>query len=441
MLSGPSTSISISSGEGVQSSSPSSSTDISLFSTIATPVIPPSRLHISSLAHHTSAHLLPSATANDQPRRFRCDEYHPGCPETFQSHKDLNRHLRSKEHHPELHGPSKQQAPEDTNQCACGMMDTRPDNHKRHVSKCHATPILPYQCAEGHTFGSKGAYLKHFGDKEKGTLLRLRVPSTTALLLVLLVAGTLIRRLGAREHVLGVPDVLVPDVARDGLERLGREPVERHLVAPRRHRALPLLLEQDVGADALRLPLDPDRQVVDVELEVGDGAEDRDQGLGSRVDFRFCCCCRITSLSLLFWCLLLLLSLLPRDRRCLVPELGVLERQDAPPEIFALVVALPDEALDPVEVLDDVRVAAVLALFRVEELLLVLGEAVDVQLAEARLDVFLDLVQPAQRALAVPDLGVAELLFRVLVAPVAEGGRRAELGGALDLLFGDLLFL
>ncbi|KAK8859152.1 hypothetical protein PGQ11_009886 [Apiospora arundinis] len=430
MISEPSTPISISSSEEAPSSSSSSSADISLFSPIATPFILPSRLHISSLAHHTSAHLLPSATANDQPRHFRCDEYHPGCPEAFQSHKDLNRHLRSKEHHPELHGPSKQQAPEETNQCACGMMDTRPDNHKRHVSKCHATPILPYRCAEGHTFGSKGR-----------TLLRLRVPSTAALLLGLLVAGTLIRRLGARKHVLGVLDVLVPDVARDGLERLGREPAERHLVAPRRDRALPLLLEQEVGAHALRLPLDADRQVVDVELEIGDGAEDRDQGLGSRVDFRFCCCCRITSLSLLFWCLLLLLSLLPRDRRCLVPELGVLERQDAPPEIFALVVALPDEALDPVEVLDDVRVAAVLALFRVEELLLVLGEAVDVQLAEARLDVFLDLVQPAQRALAVPDLGVAELLFRVLVAPVAEGGRRAELGGALDLLFGDLLFL
>ncbi|KAK7993328.1 hypothetical protein PG989_006709 [Apiospora arundinis] len=235
--------------------------------------------------------------------------------------------------------------------------------------------------------------------------IRLRVLGATAatLLPVFVLTRTLIWRLGARKHVLGVLDVLVPDVARDGLERLGREPVERHLVAPRRDRALPLLLEQDVGAHALRLPLDADRQVVDVELEVGDGAEDRDQGLGSR--------------------------------------LGVLERQDAPPEIFALVVALPDQALDAVEVLDDIRVAAILPLFYVEELLFVLGEGVDVQLAEARLDVLLDLVEPAQRALAVPDLGVTKLLFRVLVAPVAEGGRRAELGGALDLLFGDLLFL
>ncbi|KAK6836861.1 hypothetical protein PG987_007356 [Apiospora arundinis] len=441
MISEPSTPISISSGEGVQSSSPCSSTDIPLFSPITTPTIPPSQLHNYSFAHRTSAPPLPSATPNTQQRRFRCDEYHSGCPETFQSHKDLNRHLRSKEHHPELHGPSKQPAPEDTNQCSCGMMDTRPDNHKRHVSKCHATPILPYRCAEGHTFGGKGAYLKHFGDKEKGTLLRLRIPSTAALLLgLLLVAGTLIRRLGAREHVLGVPDVLVPDVARDGLERLGREPVERHLVAPRRDRALPLLLEQDVGAHPLRLPLDADRQVVDVELEVGYGAEDRDQGLGSWVGFWLCCCCFV-SLFLLFWCLLLLLLFLPLDHRRFVPELGVLERQDAPPEVLALVVALPDQALDAVEVLDDIRVAAILPLFHVEELLFVLSEGVDVQLAEARLDVLLDLVEPSQRALAVPDLGVTKFLFRVLVAPVAEGGRRAELGGALDLLFGDLLFL
>ncbi|KAK8030110.1 hypothetical protein PG993_011401 [Apiospora rasikravindrae] len=248
-------------------------------------------------------------------------------------------------------------------------------------------------------------------------------------LLLLFVPGTLIRSLGARENLLGILDILLLNILLDRLEGLGREPIQGYFVHPRLDVALPLLLERDIGTHALRVLRHARLALTDVVLEGGDAAEDLDQGLNPLIDH--------SSLVLLFR------RLLPaagaEDHLRLVPGLRVLERQDAPAEVLTLVVAAAEEALDQVEVLDDLRVAAVLALLDVEEGLFVRVEAPLVQIFELRLDGLLDPVEVAQRTLPLGDLEVPELLFGVLVAPVAVGRRGAEPGGALDLLLVDRL--
>ncbi|KAK7995802.1 hypothetical protein PG991_015269 [Apiospora marii] len=224
--------------------------------------------------------------------------------------------------------------------------------------------------------------------------------------------GPLIRRLVALEHLLGILDILLPDALVHGLQRLGREPVQGHLVDPRLNLAQPLLLERDVVPHALRVPLDARLALVDP----------LDPLIGLR---------------LLFFLLLLRLAA-PQHLLRLIPRLRVLERHDAPAQVLALVVAAREEALDQVEVLDDLGVAAVLALVLVEEGLLVGVEAQLVQVAEAELERLLDAVQAPHRPVPRQDFDVAELLLRVPVAPVAVGGRGAELGGAFDLLLVDL---
>ncbi|KAK8062227.1 hypothetical protein PG997_014324 [Apiospora hydei] len=232
--------------------------------------------------------------------------------------------------------------------------------------------------------------------------------ATILTLLFLLFSGTLIRSLGAREHLLGILDVLLLDRLLDRLEGLGRELIHGHLVHPRLDVALPLLLERDIGPHPLRVLRHARLALADVVLEGRDTAQDLDQGLNPLIDRR--------PLFLSLFLRRLLPAAGAEDQLRLVPGLGVLERQDAAPEVLALVVAAAEEALDQVEVVDDLGVAPVLALLDVEEGLLV-----------------------AQGAVPLGDLDVPELLLGVLVAPVAVGGRGVELGCVFDLLLVDLL--
>ncbi|KAK8063271.1 hypothetical protein PG996_007923 [Apiospora saccharicola] len=261
--------------------------------------------------------------------------------------------------------------------------------------------------------------------------LPIRLSFVTAVivpLLFLFSRGTLIWSLVALENLFSILEILLLDALVNRLQIRGREPVRRHLVDPRLNLPQPLLLERNISPHTLRIPLDARIALSDVVFEGRDAAKDLDQPLDQLIGFRLV--------------LLLLLGLTaPQDLLRLLPRLRIFAVHDAATQVLALVVAAPEQALDQVEVLDDLRVAAVLALLLVQKRFLVGVEALLVQVAEPELERLFEPGEAAQRLVARGDLDVAELLLRVPVAPVAVGRRGAEFGGVHHLLLVDLSVL
>ncbi|KAK7934647.1 hypothetical protein PG985_000142 [Apiospora marii] len=154
-------------------STPTRPDDASAYSSSASPTITLSTSANTSQSVRASPHQSPAdlvsaassqSAAPDQP----IDQQHHWCEQhskAFSSWKDLRKHLFSKEHRPDLNGHNDGPAPDGTNQCACGLMSTRQDNHKRHVRACGKPPKWAYRCDEGHCFVDRNEYLRHLEDQ------------------------------------------------------------------------------------------------------------------------------------------------------------------------------------------------------------------------------------------------------------------------------------
>ncbi|KAK8030111.1 hypothetical protein PG993_011402 [Apiospora rasikravindrae] len=59
---------------------------------------------------------------DNQQRRYLCVQHYPDCPKSFSSEKDLQKHLITKEHRPDLYRLNVEAASERTHQCTCGRM-------------------------------------------------------------------------------------------------------------------------------------------------------------------------------------------------------------------------------------------------------------------------------------------------------------------------------
>ncbi|KAK2593829.1 hypothetical protein QQS21_008487 [Conoideocrella luteorostrata] len=95
-------------------------------------------------------------------RPFRCER---DCNASFPSRRELQRHYQTSQHQPALYNASSSESYTSL-QCACGKIDPRRDNHKRHVKICQRPAIQPFRCDRGHTATDKTAWLDHLDDPE-----------------------------------------------------------------------------------------------------------------------------------------------------------------------------------------------------------------------------------------------------------------------------------
>ncbi|KAK4223492.1 hypothetical protein QBC38DRAFT_487641 [Podospora fimiseda] len=111
-----------------------------------TPITPDSTLSIFSSTSPSRAFSTPrtvsSSDAKSPRRRLSC------CGKDFHSPRDLDRHFNS------FHGSERLK-------CRCGKLNSRKDNHKRHVSKCRLPTVTSYRCSCGREDHIKDKHLSH----------------------------------------------------------------------------------------------------------------------------------------------------------------------------------------------------------------------------------------------------------------------------------------
>lgn len=112
--------------------------------TATTPLKAPEQLQLTPgvLAAPSPARAAPSTS------RFACQE--ADCLLQFSSQKDLDRHFES------VHGTDLVKF-----RCVCGKLDSRKDNHDRHVRKCRLPKQDSYRCRCGSTSDRATAHLDH----------------------------------------------------------------------------------------------------------------------------------------------------------------------------------------------------------------------------------------------------------------------------------------
>lgn len=104
----------------------------------------------SSATTSTSFSTPPTDTTNFKAKfRLLCDQVH--CRRSFPSRKDLDRHIDS------VHTKST------AFQCQCSKVDTRKDNHDRHVRTCRRPVLASFRCRCGTEASTGVEHLAHIG--------------------------------------------------------------------------------------------------------------------------------------------------------------------------------------------------------------------------------------------------------------------------------------
>ncbi|KAI0437264.1 hypothetical protein F4803DRAFT_162483 [Xylaria telfairii] len=132
-----------------------SSTSPELSSSTATSYTP-------ELQHETSAQLQSTRSRSPIPGPpYRCKVH--TCSKVFPNDRELQRHYKSRTHGQDL-WDDRSAASNWSFKCACGKLDPRRDNHRRHVIGCQHEVTGQYRCDKGHTRQDKEQWLAHLED-------------------------------------------------------------------------------------------------------------------------------------------------------------------------------------------------------------------------------------------------------------------------------------